>query len=232
MKGKQTLSAPCEEIFIMKKTYSLGIAALLLVALLASCATTASSEAEQIPAAPAAVPAAPVEAPKAEAAPAVAPAPVKEAPAPSAAPVVEAPATPTLAERIDAANASNITVDEALDIAYQLTDPANDPDGTLTAKALAKADEIVTSLIDGAMSEEEIDAYINLMDEGMAAYGDYVKALGIDVQPYFDMAKERKVAIEAYNKNSYYYYLKQYRKDGRYKKELSELLTQKNAKKN
>lgn len=218
----------------MKKTYSLGIAALLLVALLASCATTASPEAEQIPAAPAAVPAAPVEAPKAEPAPAAAPAPVKEAsaPAPSAAPVVEAPAAPTLAERIDAANASNITVDEALDIAYQLTDPANDPDGTLTAKALAKADEIVTSLIDGAMSEEEIDAYINLMDEGMAAYGDYVKALGINVQPYFDMAKERKVAIEAYNKNSYYYYLKQYRKDGRYKKELSELLTQKNAKKN
>ncbi len=218
----------------MKKTYSLGIAALLLVALLASCATTASPEAEQIPAAPAAVPAAPVEAPKAEPAPSAAPAPVKEAsaPAPSAAPVVEAPAAPTLAERIDAANASNITVDEALDIAYQLTDPANDPDGTLTAKALAKADEIVTSLIDGAMSEEEIDAYINLMDEGMAAYGDYVKALGINVQPYFDMAKERKVAIEAYNKNSYYYYLKQYRKDGRYKKELSELLTQKNAKKN
>lgn len=218
----------------MKKTYSLGIAALLLVALLASCATTASPEAEQILAVPAAVPAAPVEAPKAEPAPAAAPAPVKEAsaPAPSAAPVVEAPAAPTLAERIDAANASNITVDEALDIAYQLTDPANDPEGTLTAKALAKADEIVTSLIDGAMSEEEIDAYINLMDEGMAAYGDYVKALGINVQPYFDMAKERKVAIEAYNKNSYYYYLKQYRKDGRYKKELSELLTQKNAKKN
>ncbi|MDD7201876.1 MAG: hypothetical protein SPF89_07380 [Sphaerochaetaceae bacterium] len=223
----------------MKKTYSLGIATLLLVALLASCATTASPEAEQIPAAPAAVPAAPVETPKAGPAPvAAAPASAKEAPASAApvvetpAPVAEAPAAPTLAERIDAANASNITVDEALDIAYQLTNPANDPDGTLTAKALAKADEIVTSLIDGAMSEEEINAYIDLMNEGMDAYGDYVKALGINVQPYFDMVQERKVAIEAYNKNSYYYYLKQYRKDGRYKKELSELLTKKNAKKN
>lgn len=221
----------------MKKTYSLGITALLLVALMASCATTTSSEVTAIPAAPAAVPVAPAaEAPKAAAPVAVeAPAtPSKEAEpaAPAAAPVEEAPAAPTLAQRIDAANASTLTVGEALDIATQLTDPANDPDGMLTAKALAKADEIVTALIDGAMSEEEINSYIDLMNQGMAAYGDYVKALGIDVQPYLDLAQERKVAIEAYNKNSYYYYLKQYRKNGHYKKELSDLLTKKNAKKN
>ncbi len=217
----------------MKKTYSLGVAALLMIAMLASCATTTSQEVEQIPSAPAAVPAAPAAEPQKASATteknSASEKTVQETKAPAPQKAAEE-AGLTLAEQIAMADASSISVDDALAIAEQLLDPANDPDGKLTQEALAKAEEIVTSLIDGATSEEEIDSYIDLMNQGMEAYGSYVNALGIDVKPFLDMAQERKVAIEAYNKNSYYYYLKQYRKDGRYKKELSSLLAQKNAK--
>lgn len=219
----------------MKYTFGLGVAALALTAMLASCASTAAPKAEEIPAAPAAVPTAPAAKEEPKAAPVVeAPAPKAEAaaPAPKAEPAPVAKEEPkaapavkelTLEEKIDAAD-SSITLNEAYEIAVALTDPANDPDGKLTGKALAKADEIVTSLIDHAMSEDEINSYIDLMNQGMAAYGDYVKALGIDVQPYFDLAEERKVGIEAYNKNSYYYYYKRYRKNAHYKQELMDLL--------
>lgn len=223
----------------MKKSYTLGVAAVVLAALLASCTTT-KAPVENIPTAPEAVPSAPA-AVQEPAAPEAAPAPVAE-PAPAPAPVIEQPAEqpapapvaepapvvkePTLEEKIDAAD-DTITLDEAFAIATALTDPANDPDGRLTAKALVKADAIVTDLINNATSEEEVDGYLALIDEGLKEYGDYVKALGIDVQPYIDLLQERKVAIEAYYKDSYYYYLKQYRKDGHYKKELARLLNEK-----
>lgn len=210
----------------MKKFLSLSAVVALATAILVSCASTGTSSTSEIPAAPEAVPAA-APAPAAAAGGQAASAPAAGTAQPSAE-AETAPAAPTLAERIEAAD-ENITIDEALDIATQLTDPANDPDGSLTRAALAKADEIVKKLIDTAMSVDTVNYYIDLGQQGAAYYKDYVDMLHIDLQYYFDRAEERIAMLNAYEKNSYYTYLKQYRK-GLYRKELAQLLTEKNKK--
>jgi|GEM_PF-830299 len=233
----------------MKKVQLIFVFALCAIILLASCATKAEKT-EPIPAAPATT-----TAPAAEKAPAAAPAPTAApkqesssktviavtgtmpAAAPASAPAKEL----TLSEKIDNLS-EKTTYAQANEVVTALFDPANDPDGSLTKKALAKAEILATQIlkgnneslkkdlfayaqqtaqkaIDSTYSVDTLAYYKQLLQNVQNAYGSVV-----DTKALIAQADERAVAIEAYYKNSIYTYIRKYPK-GQYVKELAAMLT-------
>jgi hypothetical protein len=210
----------------MKKQLLIMTITLGMLAFLASCSMT-KQETKQIPPAPVAesAPVATKDQQQTTSKTVVAvttatPVPAKTTPA-----TTPVPAGKSLSEKIDEASPS-MTLDDATALINALSDPANDPDGKLTQKAIAKGQAIAKELIDTAKTEESITYYLSLLDQAEKAYGTLLKEANVDIKMYTDLADERLCAIQAYAKNSIYYYLKNYPK-GHYTKELASLLSKK-----